>query len=57
MMSTYDNYVRLDKIEIPKLDTEMTSAASKLADANRGIDQVFNFLHLAYPSAPQLSVR
>ena len=41
-MSAYDDYVRLEKIEIPKLEAEMTSAASKLADANRGIDQVFN---------------
>jgi hypothetical protein len=40
LMSTYDNYVRLENTEIPKIEAEMKSLASKLAEANKGVDQV-----------------
>jgi len=40
LQSTYDTYVRLVKHEIPKLEVEMKTAEAKLAEANKGIDQV-----------------
>jgi hypothetical protein len=38
--SYYDTYLRLENQEIPKLESDMKSATAKLADANKGIDQV-----------------
>lgn len=40
MISVYDTYLRLENQEIPKLEKDMRSAAAKLSDANKGIDQV-----------------
>jgi len=44
MISVYDTYLRLENQEIPKLEKEMKSAAARLSDANKGIDQVSHVL-------------
>ena len=40
LQTTYDTYIRLAEHEIPKLEAEMKSAEAKLAEANKGFDQV-----------------
>jgi hypothetical protein len=40
LTSTYDTYIRLNNIEIPKLETELTSTISKLAEVNKDVDLV-----------------
>jgi len=40
LQTTYDTYIRLAEYEIPKLEAEMKSAEAKLAEANKGFDQV-----------------
>jgi hypothetical protein len=40
LISVYDTYMRIEYQEIPKLETEMKSASAKVAEANKGIDQV-----------------
>lgn len=56
LMSTYDNYVRLEKTEIPKIEAEIKAAASKLAEANKGVDQVLPLVYATYLSALRSSV-
>jgi len=36
----YDTYQRLVKAEIPKLEAEIKSLTTKLAEASKGVDQV-----------------
>jgi predicted nucleic acid-binding Zn-ribbon protein len=40
LQTTYDTYIRLAEHEIPKLEAEMKNAEAKLAEANKGFDQV-----------------
>lgn len=47
---TYDTYVRLVKHEIPKFEAEMKAAEARLAEANKGIDQV------CAPTPPSISL-
>lgn len=40
LTSTYDTYIRLNNIEIPKLEAELTSTVAKLAEVNKGVELV-----------------
>jgi len=57
LQPTYDTYQRLAKTEIPKLEADIKSLASKLAEASQDIDQVgCPFIQeLADNSAPRQS--
>ena len=41
LTSTYDSYLRLEKHEIPRPETDLKTAIAKLSDANKGVDQVY----------------
>jgi len=40
LLPTYDTYQRIEKTEIPKLDTDIKSLTAKLTEISKGMEQV-----------------